>query len=126
MAITKSATNIIDNQAAAADGNVESSGFGLSNAIDMAIGYEMTFDASATGDARLELYADPSGSSASFTIGANDVPVDEVDIRHSSGNTVRGLVSMVRSAMYCKVRVVNEDESYSITGISVWTQIQTA
>lgn len=126
MAITKSATNIIDNQTAAASGSVESTGIDLSNAIDLAIGFELTFDASATGGARIELYADPEGASATFTIGANQEPTDEHDVPVSTGNTIEGVVPMVRSPKYCKIRVVNRDADYSITGISVWAQVQTA
>ncbi len=126
MAITKSATKIIDNQTAAASGSVDSSGIDMSNAIDLAIGFELTFNASATDGARIELYGDSSGASASFTIGANQEPTDEYDVAVSAGNTVSGVIPMIRSPKYAKVRVVNEDGSYSITGISVWSQIQTA
>lgn len=126
MAITKSATKIIDNQTAAASGSVDSSGIDLSNAIDLAIGFEVTFNASATDGARIELYGDFSGASASFIIGANQKPTDEYDVAVSAGNTVSGVIPMIRSPKYAKIRVVNEDGSYSITGISVWSQIQTA
>lgn len=126
MAITKSATKIIDNQSAAASGSVDSSGIDLSNAIDFAIGFEMTFNASATEGARIELYGDPEGAAASFTIGSNQEATDEYDIAVSAGNTVSGVIQMTKSMKYAKARVVNEDGSQSITAISVWAQIQTA
>lgn len=126
MAITKSATKIIDNQTVAASGSVDSDGFDLSNAIDLAIGFEMTFNASATEGARIELYGDPDGASSSFTIGTNQEATDEYDVAVSAGATISGVIPMIRSMKYAKIRVVNEDSSYSITAISVWSQIQTA
>jgi hypothetical protein len=126
MAITKSATKIIDAQTAAASSSVDSSGMDLSSAIDLAVGFEMTFNASATEGATIELYSDEDGVSASFTIGTNQLPTDQYDIEVSAGNTVSGVIPMIRSGIYSKIRVVNEDTSYSITAISVWSQIQTA
>jgi hypothetical protein len=126
MAITKTATKIVDAETAAASSSVDSDGMDLSSAIDLAIGFEMTFNASATEGARIELYGDQDGASSSFTIGANQEATDEYDVAVSAGNTVSGVIPMIRSPKYAKVRVVNEDGTYSITAISVWSQVQTA
>ena len=85
----------------------------------------MTFNASATYGARVELYADPQDASASFSIGTYDTPIDSEDIAVSKGNTVSGNVQMNWAAKYVKVRLVNVDTGYSITAASAWVTVQT-
>lgn len=97
----------------------------LSGAIDLAIGFSMVFSASATttGYVRIELYADPTGSSPTFAVGANDVPVDSYDIAVAAGKTVSGLTPMNKSGKYAKVKVVNAS-GQSITGVSIYAIVQ--
>jgi hypothetical protein len=97
----------------------------LSGAIDFAIGYTISFSASAisTGYARIELYADPTGANPSFSIGSYDDPVDSYDIQVDAGRTVNGVVQMNRSGKYAKVRVVNSS-GQSITGVNIYAIVQ--
>jgi hypothetical protein len=85
----------------------------------------MTFHASCTAGARIELYADPQDASASFSIGTYDTHIDSEDIARSAGHTVNGSVQMNWAAKYVKVRIVNLDTVYSITGASATVTVQT-
>lgn len=128
MALSKSGTKIIDAVTVAATSySSESTGVDLSNAVDFAIGYTMTFNASASLGARIDVFADPTAASSSFTIGSYDNPLDSADIVPTStqkGHVVSGVVQMNRSAKYVKVKVYNLD-GYSITSCSVWSIPQT-
>jgi hypothetical protein len=127
MTIAKTATKIIDNQTVAAAGYKDASpGGDLSSCIALGVGVTLTFDASATKGARVDIFADPAGASASFTIGANDEPYDSADIALNKGNTVSAFLPLSHTPKFAKARIVNEDDSYSITACSMWAQIQTA
>lgn len=126
MVIAKTATKIIDNVTVALSASADSSGVDLSSAIKFGVGFSLTFNAAATAGARVELYADPAGAASTFTIGANDDPCDFADIELDAGNTVSGFIPLLDTPKYVKARIVNEDDTYSITALSVWSQVQTA
>lgn len=125
MALTKTVTKVIDNQTIALSSSYTSTGVDLSNAVDFAVGYQLTFNASCTLGARIDLFADPDGDSISFTVGTYDDAVDSADIDKDAGHQVNGVVQLNRSAKYVKVRIVNLDTAQSITGASAWTFVQT-
>jgi len=125
MALSKTPTQILNNVTIAANGtSSESTGVDLNDAVDFGIGYQMTFNASATKGARIDLYADPSGASQSFTIGSYADPCDSGDVQVDAGHQVQGFIQMQRAARYVKCKVVNLDTSYSITGCSLWSIVQ--
>jgi hypothetical protein len=126
MALSKTPTRVIDNQTIGNNNKVDqATGTDLTAAINLKVGYSMTFNASATAGAKVELYADPADASASFSIGTYDVPIDAEDIARSVGHTVNGSVQMNWSAKFVKVRLVNLDPTYSITAASAWITVQT-
>lgn len=126
MALTKTASNVINNQTIAASSSAtQATGTDLTSAINFKVGYTMTFNASATYGARIEVYADPQDAAASFSIGTYDNPIDAEDILVSKGHTVSGSFQMNWAAKYVKVRIVNVDTFYSITAASAWVTVQT-
>lgn len=126
MALSKTPTKVIDNQTIPFSNKVDqATGTDLSSAINLVVGYTMTFHASAASGARIDLYADPAGASASFTIGAYDNPLDSGDIAVSAGHTVWGSFQMNWGAKFVKVRIVNLSTSQSITAASAWVTVQT-
>lgn len=125
MALDKTATNILNAvTVAAASYSSASSGVDLSNAVDFAIGYQMTFAAGATLGARVDLFGDPEGTTLDFTIGTYADAVDSADVAADAGHTVQGIVQLNRSPKYVKAKVYNLD-SVSITACSLWAIPQT-
>ncbi len=125
MALSKTVTTVLSNVTAAAGSNSSaSSGIDLSTAVDFGIGFKMTFNASATAGATIELYADPTGSNSDFTIGTYDDPADAGDVAVDAGHQVQGFIPLNRAAKYTKARVKNLDGSYSITGIYLYSIVQ--
>lgn len=125
MALGKTPTLILDNVTIAANtASAASTGVDLGDAVDFGIGYQMTFNASATKGARIDLYADPAGASVSFTVGTYADPCDSGDVQVDAGHQVQGFVQLQRAARYVKAKVVNLDTGQSITGCSLWAQVQ--
>ena len=125
MALDKTATNILNAVTVAATSySSASSGVDLSNAVDFAIGYQMTFAAGATLGARVDLFGDPRGATLDFTIGTYADAVDSADVAADAGHTVQGIVQLNRSPKYVKAKVYNLD-SVSITACSLWAIPQT-
>lgn len=126
MALSKTPTQIISNITVSANtASAASTGVDLNNAIDFGIGYQMTFNASATKGARIDLYADPTGASISFTVGSNAAPCDSGDVKLKAGGQVQGFIQMQRAARYVKAKIVNLDTGQSITAASLWSHVQT-
>jgi len=126
MALSKTPTQIISNITVSANtASTASTGVDLNNAIDFGIGFQMTFNASATKGARIDLYADPAGASVSFTIGSYAAPCDSGDVQLSAGHQVQGFIQMQRAARYVKAKIVNLDTGQSITAASLWAHVQT-
>lgn len=120
MALNKTATNVLNAVTVAATSySSASSGIDLSDAVDFAIGYQMTFGAGATLGARIDLFGDPEGNTLDFTVGSYADPVDSADIAADAGHTVQGVVQLNRSPKYVKAKVYNLD-SISITACSLW------
>lgn len=128
MALAKPApVKVVDNQTISASSSyTDATGSDLSTTISLAIGYEMTFNASATEGATIEVYADPDSASQTFTVGTYHDPTDSFDVDVDAGNKAEGMIQVNCAAKYVKIRVVNNDGSQSITGCSVWVQKQTA
>lgn len=127
MSLAKSNPLILDNVTVAASNYQETpTGIDTSSAIDLHIGFKMTFNAAATAGARIDAYGDPAGASATFTIGANAVRTDYVSITQVQNQEVEGVVKIAHGAKFTKLRVVNLDATYTITGCSLWEQKQTA
>lgn len=124
--VSTTVSQIISAGTASAGSSTDSTGIDLSSAVGLAIGYSLTFNASATEGATIELYADDEGASQSFTIGTNANALDSHDIAISAGNTVEGVVLMSHIPKYAKARVVNNDSTYDITGVNLYAQVQTA
>lgn len=125
MALGKTITQVITSQTIAASSSyTQATGTDLSSAVDFGVGYTLTFNAAATLGARIDVFADPAGASASFTVGAYDDAADSADVAVDAGHTVSGFVQMMRSAKFVKVRIVNLDTGQSITGASAWVQVQ--
>lgn len=125
MALNKTATNILNAVTVAATSySSASSGIDLSDAVDFAIGYKMTFGAGATLGARIDLFGDPEGNTLDFTVGSYADAVDSADIAADAGHTVQGVVQLNRSPKYVKAKVYNLD-SVSITACSLWAIPQT-
>lgn len=125
MALSKTATNILDAVTVSASSySAASSGVDLSDAVDFAIGYQMTFNAAAVNGARIDLFGDPEGATLDFTIGTYADAVDSADIGADAGHQVQGIVQLNRSPKYAKARVFNLD-TVSITACSLWSIPQT-
>lgn len=125
MALDKTATNILNAVTVAATSySSASTGVDLSDAVDFAIGYQMTFAAGATLGARIDLFGDPLGATLDFTIGTYADAVDSADVAADAGHTVQGIVQLNRSPKYVKAKVYNLD-SVSITACSLWSIPQT-
>lgn len=122
MALTKTPTTLFDN--ITISGNTytsTSASIDLTDAVDLCIGYTLTFDAGADVGATIYLFADPSFSNSSFVVGSYDYPVDSWPVNGSSkaGHTISGNARMDHSAKFVKVRLYNHD-NVSITNCSVW------
>ena len=125
MALSKTPIIILDNVTVAANSaSNPSTGVDLNDAVDFGIGYQMSFNVSATKGARIDLYADPAGASVSFTVGTYANPCDSGDIRVNAGRQVQGFFQMQRAARYVRAKVVNLDTGQSITGCSLWAIVQ--
>jgi hypothetical protein len=125
MALSKTPFLILDNVTIAANSaSAASTGVDLNDAVDFGIGYQMTFHASATKGARIDLYADPAGASQNFTIGTYADPCDSGDVQVDAGHQVQGFIQMQRAARYVRARVVNLDTGQAITGCSLWAIVQ--
>ncbi len=126
LALGKAPTLILDNVTIAANtASSASTGVDLGAAVDFGIGYQMTFNASATKGARIDLFADQAGASASFTVGTYADACDSGDVQVDSGHQVQGFIQLQRAARYVKAKVVNLDTGQSITACSLWAQVQT-
>lgn len=127
MALVKTPTTLLNSVTVAASGVQDSAAsLDLSAALKLNIGYTLTFNASATAGARIELYTDPTGANSSFSIGTYDDLIDSWDIAVDAGHAVNGSVRMDDSAKYVKVRLRNLDTGQTITGASLYGTIQTA
>lgn len=125
MALSKTPTLILDNVTIAANSaSAASTGVDLNDAVDFGIGYQMTFNASATKGARIDLFADPAGASVSFTVGTYADACDAGDVQVDAGHQVQGFIQLQRAARYVKAKVVNLDTGQSITGCSLWAIVQ--
>lgn len=125
MAISKTPTTLVSNQTIVASGSYSSTVLiDLSGAIDFFIGYSMAFNASSVAGARIELFADPTGANASYTIGAYDDAMDSYDIAVDAGHTAKGGAQFNRSAKYVTVKVTNLSSSQSITACYVYGIVQ--
>ena len=125
MALSKESTIILNGAAIAANSaSPESTGVDLNDAVDFGIGYQMTFHASATKGARIDLYADPAGASQSFTIGTYADPCDSGDVQVDAGHQVQGFIQMQRAPKFVRAKVVNLDSSQSLTNCSLWAIVQ--
>lgn len=125
MALNKIGTKILDAvTVAAASYSAASSGVDLSDAVDFAIGYQMTFGTGATLGARIDLFGDPAAGTLDFTIGAYDDPVDSGDVAADATRTVSSVIQLNRSPKYVKAKVYNLD-SVAITACSLWAIPQT-
>lgn len=126
MALSKTVTKVIDNQTISAYSYIsQATGTDLSSAINLVVSFTVTFNASANSGARIEIYADPAGASAAFTVGTYDVAMDSGDVAISKGHTVSGSFQMNWGAKFIKVRMINLDTGYSITVASAWVTVQT-
>lgn len=127
MALAKTPTTLLSNVTVSAAGTQTStSSLDLSSAISLAIGFTMTFNASATSGARIEVFADPTGANTSFSVGSYDDLIDSWDIPVDAGHTVNGAVQLNHSAKYVKVRLKNLDAGYTITAAYLYGIVQTA
>ncbi len=125
MALTKTVSTIASNVTVAANTlGAASTGVDLSGAVDFGIGYKMTFNASATLGATIELYADPEGADVDFTVGTYDDPTDAADVAVDAGHQAMGFIPLSRSAKYVKAKVRNLDTGQSITGIYLYATVQ--
>jgi hypothetical protein len=125
MALSKTPTLIMNAVTIAANGvSTESTGVDLNDAVDFGIGYQMTFNASATKGARIDLYADPAGAAQTFSIGTYADPCDSGDVQVDAGHQVQGFIQLQRAARYVKCKVTNLDTGQSITGCSLWSIVQ--
>lgn len=127
MAIATTPTTLINNVTVAASGNQDqATALDVGAGLRLDIGYTMTFNASAAAGARIELYGDPTGANASFSIGTYDNPIDSFEIPVSAGHTVNSVIRLEKAGKYVKARIVNLSSSYSITGASLYGLLQTA
>ena len=125
MALTKTPTTLVNNQTIAANSTYSSTVvIDLSGAIDFYIGYSMSFNASSIAGAKIELFADPTGANASYTISAYDDAVDSYDIAVDAGHTAKGGAPFNRSAKYATVKVTNLSTTQSITACYVYGIVQ--
>lgn len=124
MALTKTPQTMISGATVAAGSSAVSAGsVDLSGSIDFGVGYVLTFNASATGYARLEVYADPTASNPSFSVGSYDDPVDSYDIQVDAGHKVSGVVPFTRAFRYGKLKITNST-GQSLTGVSLYAIVQ--
>jgi len=129
MALVKTSTLIFD--AITVSGNSYSdesaSVVDLTDAVDFAVGYRLTFDAASTSaGVSIYMYSDPSASDAEYDAGTYDIPADKCDIDGSGtnrGHTVASTYRMDHSGKYVKFKVRNHD-AVSITNMSVWAIVQ--
>lgn len=127
MSILKPSDLILNNVTVATNNYQETpNGVDLSQAIDLGIGYELTFNAASTAGARIEMYADKSGLLQNFTIGNNSSTIETWNIPVSANQTVDGVLQAPHFPKYAKFRVVNLDTGQTITACSLWAQKQIA
>jgi len=123
MALTKPATLLFDNiTLVGREYSDASAGVDLTTAVDFAIGYRLTFNASSAIGVTVFMFSDPSGSDINFTAAASDNPADQCPISGggtSQGKTVASTYRMDHSGKYVKFRVYNHD-SVSVTNFSLW------
>ncbi len=127
MSISKTSTKLFDSITVPGNSYTSpSAGVDLSDAIDLAVGYTMTFNAAANYGATIFLYGDPAGNSLDFVAGSYDNPIDEcpIDGKSKAGHTVSGVYQFNHSAKYVKFRVYNHDDTVSITNCSIWAIVQ--
>lgn len=123
MALTKPATLLFDNVTLVSrEYSDASAGVDLTTAVDLAIGYRLTFNADSNVGITIFMYGDPSGSDINFTVGSYDNPVDQCPVSGSGtskGKTVAGTYRMDHSSKYVKFRVYDHD-TVSVTNFSLW------
>lgn len=129
MALDKIGTKVLDNVTVAAQSYsaTASSYFDLSDAVDFAVGYEVTFNSAASLGIRIDLFAEKAFTTPDFTIGSYDNPVDSIDVvpnLNQKGHVVAGVVQMNRCPKYGKLKIYNYD-SVSVTACSLWVAPQT-
>ena len=127
MALTKTSTQVVTSQTITSSSSyTDTTGTDLTTAISCAVGYTMTFNASATAGATIEIYADPDSASQTFTVGTYHDPTDSFEIPVDAGNAVEGMVQINCAPKYIKVRIVNNDTGQSITLANAYVVVQTA
>jgi len=123
MALTKPPTLLFENiTLTGRDYSDASAGVDLTTAVDLAIGYRLTFNADSNVGITVFMYGDPSGSDINFSPGSYDNPVDQCPVSGSGtskGKTVASTYRMDHSAKYVKFRVYNHD-TVSATNFSLW------
>jgi len=125
MTITTPITTIINNQTIAVSSYVDSDSIDLTSAFGLSIGYEFTFDESATGGVTIEAYSSRDGASQSFSIGANQDWFYRATIPVDAGNQASNVIPIPANGKYVKIRFVNSDGSYAVTGLSAWSHVKT-
>jgi len=117
MALTKTSTKILDNKTATAGNSTnitDCTAVDLTSAVQMAIDVELTFDASATAGATVEVYASDDNTNYDTT------PYDQFEVTVSPGDAVREHFVTFPAPKYIKVVVKNLDPTYNLTAISVY------
>ena len=128
MALVKTSTQLFD--AITVSGNTyseKSEYIDLTDAVDLSVGYRLTFDPASTAyGVTIYMYSEPSGSDPDWSPGQYDNPADRCDIPGnltSQGHTVASTYRMDHSGKYVKFRVFNHDD-VSVTNMSVWAIVQ--
>ena len=128
MALTKTVTafsNISGATIAAGGSLVSDDSIDLSKAIDFGIGVKATFNSSATQSITVELLADPRSIDPSFPTSDYFTPVDAGDVDLYPAHIGQAFFPFNRSAKYVKIRIKNNDTSYSVTGVYAYATVQT-
>ncbi len=125
MALGKTPTTMVSNQTIIAGGTYTSpSSLDLSGAISLEVSFKGTFNASTNAGARVEMFSDPTSANSSFTVGANDDPLDSMDISQAAGYTKSKPAQFKCSSKYVKFKVTNLGNQ-SLTAVYVYATPQT-
>jgi hypothetical protein len=121
----KTGTQILTQASLAISGvSNPSSVIDLNTALDFGIGYTMTFTAACTAGANILLYGDPTAANNAFSIGAYDNYIDLFYVPFVAGQTVNGVIPMLKMAKYVRAVVVNLDTAKVITNIALYSIVQ--
>lgn len=125
MALTKTVTSLISNETIAAGSSIVSTdSINLSEAVDFGIGVKATPNGSATSGVTVELIADPRSIDPNFAVNDYFTPVDAGDVDLYAGHVCQAFFPMNRSAKYVKVRIKNNDATYSVTAVYAYALVQ--